>query len=51
MILPDGTVVTADGGVVIMSNEAATFVLVTLALICLAAALVLKVSIDLKLFI
>ena len=51
MNLPDGSVVTADGGVVIMSNEAATFVLVTLALFCVVAALVVKVSMDLKLFI
>lgn len=51
MNLPDGSVVTADGGVVIMSNEAAAFVLATLALFCVVAALVVKVSMDLKLFI
>ena len=51
MNLPDGSVVTSDGGVVIMSNQAATFVLVTLTLFCFVLVLVVKVSIDLKLFI
>ena len=50
MNLPDGTVVTADGGVVLMSESTGVFILLVMLIFCFAVLLAAKISFDVKLF-
>ena len=50
MKLPDGTVVTADGGVVLMSDTTGYIILTILGVFALILILGIRISLDLALF-